>query len=330
MKWHIPRFVRHDLLRKLVAVFFALVIWLAVSSQLSETMVLHNVPVDLQYDPAETVIEDEAPSVGVTVRGSPRALEQLKSSDIHISAEVANMPPGNYFTDIAVSRRNVDHVPPGIRVVDLDRRKIQVRLDRIVTQADIPINVRFDGKIREGYRRTRRAVVPATTNLRGPYRIVKDIKEVTTEPVVLDDTIVRDFEQDVPLITIPGVEMGRMVHVSVQVARTSGQKNYTDLPMTVLADPNSPLRVKGELPPVSVTVHGPQASLDKLTPRQVHAFLDLTGITSPGQQAGAVQVWIDGDTEVSADYVHPATVPLELVPARKEPAPPVPVPNAPK
>ncbi len=334
MNFRLPHFLRHDLLRKLVALFFALVIWLTVSAQLSETMVLHNVPINLLYDPAETIVESEVPTVGVTVRGSPRALEQLKSSDIRLSAQVANPLPGSYFADVIISRHNVDHTPPGIRVVDIDRNKIQVRLDRIVTRTDIPINVRFEGKIREGYRRTRRAVVPATTTIRGPYRVAKDIQEVTTEPVVLDDTIVRDFEQDIPLTPIPGVEMGKMVHVSVQVARTSGQTNYADLPMVVLIAAHSPLQVKGELPLVSVTVRGPQAALDKLTPAQIHAFIDLTGITTAGQQAGTVQVWIDGDAELTASYVHPAVVPLELVaaaasPDQKEPAPPAPAPNAP-
>jgi YbbR domain-containing protein len=329
MKLRLPQFVRHDLMRKLVAMFFALLLWLTISAQLRATMSLHNVPVALQFNPAETIIESDVPTVGVTVRGTPHALEQIKSNDIQIAAEVLDAAPGMYFTDIPISRRNIVRVPPGIRVVDIDRRVIQVRLDRIVSRKDIPINLRFEGKIRDGYRITRRSVVPSRMDIRGPHRIVRDISEVTTEPILLDDTIVRDFDVEVALTPIPGVEMGRTVHVTVQVARTSSQKNYADLPMTVLARPGSPLVVKGELPRVAVTAYGPQTALDRLAPGQIHAFVDLSRATSPGQVAATVQVWIDGDTEVSVGYVHPATVNLELVPAAPAPPPPEKAPAAP-
>lgn len=325
----LPRFLRRDFMRKLVALLFALLVWLAVSAQLSETMMLHNVPVELLYNPAEVVIESNLPTVGVTVRGSPRALELLKSNDIHLAATVPEVVPGIYFHDLVLSPRNVTHAPPGIRVVDIDRRQVQIRLDRIVSRRDIPINVRFEGQIRDGYRRTRRSVVPSTMDIRGPHRIVRDIAEVTTEPVYLDDTIVRDFEVEVPITPIPGVEMGRAVHVSVQVARTSGQRNYAALPMKVLAPPGAALRVKEALPQVSVTVQGPQTVLERLGASQIHAFLDLTKATDPGRHSTPVQVWVDGDKEISVGYVHPATVSLELVPvqpdsppAENQPAPP--------
>jgi len=337
MKLRIPHFVRHDLMRKLVALFFALLIWLYVSDQIREKMVLPNVPVSLQFNRTETIIESDVPTVGVTVRGAPRALEQLKSNDIQIAAEVPDAAPGMYFTDIPISRRNVVRVPPGIRVVDIDRRVIQVRLDRFVNRKDIPINLRFEGKIRDGYRITRRSVVPSRMDIRGPHRIVRDISEVTTEAILLDDTIVRDFDVEAALTPIPGVEMARSVHVTVQVARTSGQKNYTDLPMAILTQPGSLLQVKGELPRVAVTAHGPQTVLDRLAPGQIHAFVDLSRATAPGRHAATVQVWIDGDTEVSVGYVHPAMVNLELIPAmpvsppppKPEPAPPVPPAHAP-
>jgi YbbR domain-containing protein len=346
MKLHMPRIIRHDLLRKLVALFFALVIWLTVSAQLSQTMVLHNVPVSLEYDPTEIVVESDVPTVTVTVRGSPRSLDMLKSSDVRLAATIQDVTPGMYFCDISISRRNVTHTPPGIRVVDIDQRKIQVRLDCIVTRKDVPVTVRFEGKIREGYRRTRCNVVPKTVDIRGPHRLVKDIQEVVTEPVLLDDTVVRDFEVDVALARVPGVQMAKTVHVAVQVARTSGQKNYAGLPMAVLIAPDAQLAVQGELPRISVTVRGPQTALDKLTPQQIHAFVDLSAVETPGQRANTVQVWIDGDEELNVDYVHPATIPLTLVaapataktpsapktpaPDEKGPPKPAPTPNAPK
>jgi hypothetical protein len=169
---------------------------------------------------------------------------------------------------------------------------------------------------------------------------VKDIQEVTTEPVLLDDTVVRDFEVDMPLTTIPGVEMSKSVHVAVQVARTSGQKNYAGLPMGVLSAPDAKFVVQGELPRISVTVRGPQTALEKLTPQQIHAFVDLSAVETPGQRASTVQVWIDGDDELNVDYVHPATIPLVMVPApavaktpvpdQKGPPQAAPQPNAPK
>jgi YbbR domain-containing protein len=330
MKLRVPRIIRHDLPRKLVALFFALVIWLAVSAQLSQTMALHNVPVTLEHD-ADTIIEGDVPTVSVTVRGSPRSLELLNSTDIRLSARIDLVTPGVYFTTVTISPRNVTHTPPGVRVVDIDREKIQVKVDRIETKRNVPVTVRFEGDLRESFRRTRRAVVPASVDLRGPHRLLKEIEEVVTEPVLLDETVVQDFEQDAKLTTIPGVEPStNVVHVTVYVARTSSSTAYQNLPMAVLAPPNLGLATTGELPGITVTIHGPQLALEKLSPQQIHPFVDLTAVKTAGQHTIPVQVWIDGDSELAVRLVHPATVPLVLVkqpaqtPAPKEPAAPTP------
>jgi len=331
MKLRIPRIIRRDLLRKLIAIFFALVIWLAISAQMRETSVLSNVEVTLDFDPTETIVQSGIPTVNVTVRGSPRALEPLKSSDIRLVAVVPEVTPGIHYCDIGISRRNVTHTPPGIRVVSLSKQKIQVKVDRKETRANVPVTVRFEGKVREGYRKTRCIVTPNAINLRGAHLLVKDIREVTTETIMLDDTMMQDFSMDVGLSTVDGVEMPRSVRVEVWVAQAGGRSSYTDLPVSILTAPAYQLEVVGQLPHISLGVHGPENALSQLTPEQIHPFVDLSTIKAPGQHTCPIQVWVDGDTSLLVQNINPAKISIELaiVAARPKPTP-APKPAAPE
>ena len=74
MKLRIPGFFRKDLPRKVVAVFFAALIWFAVRSQIQDTATFHSIPIDLQYKPGDITIEDRVLTVDITLRGSTKRL----------------------------------------------------------------------------------------------------------------------------------------------------------------------------------------------------------------------------------------------------------------
>ena len=141
MNVHIPGFIRNDALRKVVAIFFAALIWLAVDAELHETLLLRNVPVSVQYDPSVVVLRDSALTVDVTLRGSRKRLDDVSSGDIGIVAQVpSDIHEGVYFYGIGLSsKNNVRRTPPGIRVVGIIPNRLEVQIDRIVTKANVPV-----------------------------------------------------------------------------------------------------------------------------------------------------------------------------------------------
>jgi YbbR domain-containing protein len=334
VKLRLPRIIARDLWRKSVALFFAVLIWFAIDAELHESYTLRNVPVDIQYDPSELVVEDAAVSVDVTLRGSRKRLQSVSSNDIRVSAEVPDhIPPGIYFYPLGLTSKNVVHTPPGVRVSDVTPQRIDIRVDRIVTKRNVPVRVRFEGDLREGFKRTRSTAIPSSVDIKGPNRILKDVTELVTEPVLLDETVVQDFEVDVKLVPIPRVVMPSQVHVTVEISRHSSQKALQNLTMFLLANPDSTLKLKEPLPKASVTLQGPKTVLDAMDESSVRPFIDVSAISNPGRYRRPVQVSVEGGSSVTQQYVHPASVEIELVEPENAPEtdrpPPEPPPAAP-
>jgi len=326
MKLRLPNFFQEDLPRKFVALFFAILIWFAVDNQLHDFAILHNVPVLLRYDRSAIIVENVAMTVDVTIRGSRKRLQRISSTDLKVRATVPPVPPGIYFYDLRISSGDV-MAPPGIRVTELAPDRQQIQVDRIVAKRNVPIRVRFEGNLREGYKRTRFSALPSAVDVSGPSRILKDVHELVTEPVVLDESIAQDFEVDVKLVPIPNVQTNSDVHVVVEIARHSSQQAYRDLTMNILCRANARLTLSEAPPPVSVTLYGPKDTLDALDKLSIRPFVDTTAITGPGRYRRPVQVWIDGAANVTAEYVHPSIVEIVLVPQDNAASPLAPPPG---
>ena len=313
MEVRVPRALREDLPRKFVAAFFALLIWSTVRRYMSDFVILTDVPVRLKYDRGALVTESIVLTVDLTLLGARKRLLRVKSSDVEVSAEIpSSIPPGYYFYDVRLSPDNVT-TPPGTRVSDIAPAQHRVQLDRIVEKRNVPIRrMAFEGTLAEGYRPKIVSVLPAAVILRGPSRLLKDIREVAAEPVVLDETIRQDFQLDVKLLAGPEIHTQSHVRVNVAVTRYSSERPYKDLSLNVLKRVGSPLRLREPPPTISVTLQGPKGTLGTLDDLSIRPFVDITAITSPGTYRRPVQVWIDGAADVTAGYVYPSVVELVL------------------
>lgn len=315
MRIRLPLFIQHDLPRKLVAVFFAVLIWLAVEHQLRDFDVLHNVPVTLEFDSNAMSVETERPyTVDITIRGGRKRLQKLESSDVKVVARLDAVPRGYYFYDLRISPANVLS-PPGTRVTDVVPQHIIVPVDRVVEKRNVPVRVRFEGEPADGYKIMKRKISPASVVLRGPSKILEGVREVATDKVLLTD-VAQDLEApSVRLLVGPGLQsLPDAVNVVVEISKQSGELDYHNLPVQVLTRPDSRLRVANEVSSVSVTIHGPKTTLDALDRSSIRPFIDITSITAPAQCRPAVQVWISGAANVTAEYVHPSVVDVVLAP----------------
>ncbi|MBN2452161.1 MAG: hypothetical protein JXR77_17375 [Lentisphaeria bacterium] len=325
MKVRLPGIIRNDPVRKVVALFFAVLIWLTVDTELRKSLVLRNVPVAVDYDPRVLVLEEPPQPVDVTVRGSRRRLENVTTADIEM---VAQIPPdiheGVYFYGIGLTpKNNVRRTPPGIRVTGISPNRIDVQIDRIVTRARVPVKVVFEGQLKEGYRVIRVQAKPESLMVKGRYRSVVGLTEIQTEPVLLDDTVVQDFLVTARLAPIAGVEAMGDVTVEVAISRQATPRTLHGLPLAILIDPGAGLQLGEPLPEATVIIRGPKALLEELSDLAVRPFVDLSGITSPGRYRRQVRIWMDAPKEVLADPPTPGWADVTLVAApAKTGAPP--------
>ena len=314
-KLPIPGFIRRDFLRKLVAFFFAVLIWKAVDVQLHEFETIGNVPVRINYEAGKMVVEDRVITADVTVRGSRRRLQKLQVTDLSIQADVPVVEEGVRNYELRLSPGDVS-TPPGVRVQSISPSRIQIPVDRIVAR-DVPVRVNDQGELSPGYRVQERKVVPSNVTVIAPSKIANDITRISTQTILLRDNLTHDFNQDNVALEIPAnVRVSpRTVHVAYSIARHTGQKNLNDIPIRVLFDRDSQIRPKQELPKVSVTARGTKTELEKLQSHMIRAFVDLSTITSPGNYQRPVNTWIENPA-ITIEYVHPETVEVELVATR--------------
>ncbi|MCF7854572.1 MAG: hypothetical protein K9N51_07240 [Candidatus Pacebacteria bacterium] len=327
MRLHVPKFIARDFSRKFVATFFAVLIWLAVSNQLHDFETFHDVPVSLRYPADKLFLDRKIETATVTLRGARRRLEDLQSSDITLAARIPVVPEGVYYYDLHLSADDVNE-PPGTKVTSITPENIRVQLDRIVSK-DVPVRVRESGEPGYGYKIVERTVVPSTVTIAGPSKIVNEIDDIMTEAVILDESLVENFEMDeVRLIPIPRVDVSpKSVHIAYEVARHSGQKAFTDLPIRILKNKDSALQVKGPLPKAQVTVRGSKSVLDALKDHAVRPFVDITSVSSPGRYTFPVNAWVEGPSRVTVEYVHPPDVDVVIAVGGTDSPPPAPKPE---
>ncbi len=124
------------------------------------------------------------------------------------------------------------------------------------------------------------------------------------------------------MLGIPRVKLHvGTVHVRVEIAKQTMQQTYRDLPVFVLAGASSPVAVAAPLPPVSVTVQGPQDVMETLDGFSVRPFVDISGMKAPGTSRRAVQVWCGGAAGVIVESIQPSVVDVTVAPADHGPAP---------
>ncbi len=325
MRPRLPSFITHDFLRKAAALFFAILIWSSVSSDVRDREVeLRNVPVTVKYDPNVVVLREVPKTVDVSLRGSQRRLEEVSSQDVSIVVQVpSDIHEGVYYHDVGISSKaNVKRVPPGVRVTGITPDRLELHIDRLVTKPNVPVKVVLAGALKDGYEVIRAAATPDAVVLRGPHRELLDIASVSTEPIPLDDTIVQDFTVSAKLAPVLGVRLPDAVRVDLVVGRHSTPRTLHGVRLAVLVDPASGLRVDGPLPEIAVTLRGPKAAMDELNELSVCPFVDLSAITSPGRYRRQVCTWLNRESGVVAESTTPTSVEVSLVPAEPLPTAP--------
>lgn len=204
-------------------------------------------------------------------------------------------------------------LPVGVHVVRINPPVVPLRLDWIDKKARVPIRLQFEGNLPKGYKVIDYTISPPVAEVIGPSRALRDITELLTENIVLNERITQGFEDEIPLVKPPLAQTLDKVHVQINISRHSTHRPYHDLPLHVLSQPESSLRLKGAPPKISLGLYGPTVTLQALTESSIHPFIEIVGITNAGTFRRPVQVWIHGAANIATEYVHPESVEVELV-----------------
>lgn len=185
----IERWVRKILFEdwslKLLAVTITVVLWLAVTGQ-NEPKTLRVPGVQLNFLKQKGFeISNELPrNVEVILTGSPDKLKDIGSGGLVATVDVSDQKPGE-----RVIRLSEDHVrmdlPPGVKIQGFQPTTIPIRLEPSM-ESQIDVEIKFEGKLPEGYEITGFSTSPARIRVSGPSDHVSALRKATTETVWLD------------------------------------------------------------------------------------------------------------------------------------------------
>jgi YbbR domain-containing protein len=170
---------------KLLALAIALVLWMAVTGQ-NKPVTMRVSGVQLNFlRPENMELSNEPPtSVDLILTGSKDKLDRIGPRDLMATVDLSDQKAGERIVKLTLDRVKVD-LHEDIKIEAFHPAAIPVRLEPIVEQP-AAVEVKFEGKLPEGYEVVSVTVNPAKVRLRGPADRINANQKAMTETVWLD------------------------------------------------------------------------------------------------------------------------------------------------
>ncbi len=170
---------------KLLALAITVVLWLAVTGQ-NKPVTLRVSGVQLNFlRPEGLEISNEPPgTVDVILTGSKDKLDRIGPRDLVATVDLSDQKAGERVVKLSLDRVKMDLLED-VKIQAFYPATIPVRLEPIEETA-MDVEVKFEGKLPEGYEVVSVSVNPARVRLRGPADRIAALHKAMTETVWLD------------------------------------------------------------------------------------------------------------------------------------------------
>jgi len=170
---------------KLLALAITVVLWLAVTGQ-NKPVTLRVSGVQLNFlRPDGLEMSNEPPGrVEVILTGSPDKLDRIGPRDLVATVDLSDQKAGERIVRLSLDRVKMD-LREDVKIEGFHPSTIPIRLEPII-EVPMDVEVKFEGKLPEGYEVVGVSVNPAKVRLRGPGDRINALHKAMTETVWLD------------------------------------------------------------------------------------------------------------------------------------------------
>lgn len=310
----IPRIIRYDFFRKMIALFFALLLWRSVDSQLSEHETLRDIPINVSLSNNMQCMSINPTNVTLKVKASRYALNKLSSADIEVNIKNLDESIVNENAQVVQYKIDIRHditLPSGITVLQVKPEKITINVEKRVSKT-VPVKLVYSGFLMSGYSYNENRLIPKQVIITGPKGIVDEIKYIETEPVILREVNVDDFECEVALSRKKGISISTpRVTAHIEIFKKLDVREFVNIEVK----PFGAITGKGNIVitpnKVLIMVDGVKQSLEVMNGSNIHPYVDITAIKEPGKYSLDVKCWIDAK-EVKVKEIIPSKVSVEF------------------
>lgn len=254
------------------------------------------------------LVSDIPDEVRVTLRGSRSVLNAVRRGGLPpIQMDLRNASGHFYYFE-----QDAFDLPAGANIVQIAPSAVPLRW---VDRADRRLRVQavVEGEVEEGNVVVGASVDPGSVRVRGAAAEVNQLDAARTEPVDVSGMGPGHHERRVPLAPLPEhvtyLDTPQVV-VTVNVQEEIAERTLADLDVAVVGASEAIVRP----PQVNVSVRGPRARVDELSPRRIVPFVDVTGL-EPTHGAQPVTVQLRGVPEGVSATPEPTEV-LVVLPGR--------------
>lgn len=223
---------------KLLALAITVVLWLAVTGQ-NKPVTMRVSDVQLNFlKPDGLEISNEPPShVEAFLRGSPDKLDLIGPRDLVATVDLTDQRAGERIVRLSLDRVRME-LRDDVQIQSFQPTTIPIRLEPVI-EVPLEVEVKFEGKLPDGYEMLSVKVNPARVRLRGPAGRINALQKAATETVWLDGKQ-QSFDLANVDINIPDPKIDILdpaVAIHVEIA----QKKRGDVQLQIGTAGDSPL-----------------------------------------------------------------------------------------
>lgn len=226
------------------------------------------------------------PDIRVTVQGSLSALEELSSSANTLELDLRS----GGVQHVAFSPDQLK-LPPGTRIKSIQPAYLDLEWQNII-QREVPIQTSVTGDVAPGHELASTDVVPETTTLSGPEKLVDVVQSVRVAPFDLTGLQTGIYERQLALDPAPTrmTYVGpTTVTVSVHVRREVMTANFSKLAVQIVGGTGIEVLPAS----VDVSVKGAPEVVNTLQAELIVPRVDVTGLDLSKRGSAALPVVVD-------------------------------------
>lgn len=230
---------------KLLALVIAVALWIGVTGQNKPVRLRLN-GVQLNYlRPAGLELSNDPPTtLDVTLLGSKDKLDRIGPRDLIANVDLSDQKPGERVLRLTLDRVKMD-LQEDVKIQGFYPAAIPIRLEPIV-EIPVDVEVKFEGKLPDGYELGGVGINPAKVRLRGPADRITALSKAKTETVWLDGRK-EGFNLSHVEISIPDPKI-EVVDPTVEIRVDVSEKKRSDLHLRFIIKDGSPYVANALLP----------------------------------------------------------------------------------
>ena len=250
----------------------------------------------------------------VVLTASQQVITRVAAANVTVSVDGAR---SSVQQDARVFARTADGDLVSPVTIAPDLVTVRVPMEQLSNYRDLPVVVKWRGQPAEGYAVTDISVEPPIVTVFGPVDAVQATKGyIETMDVPIVDSQV-DIDERVGLNVPPGVSLvteAQTVRVRIRIQPLLGSRTVQRRPVLMGLTDNLTSTISPET--VDIVLNGPLPRLNNLMDDDIRVVVDVSGLTEGIYQLTPRIIAPEG---ITAQSVLPATIQIELSPARRRP-----------